>query len=1140
MSTDLLSVLADELAKLFEPVIDVVENPQLLPRLLASIGAESDAVGGDALANALSAVAALVEDIQQLATKPSRTFDDVGAVLAASQKAFDALRALGKAGSPADQIEHFGLDLADFLATSYLMRWHPLARQIAALLTLIEPEEAQDLYPAIVVDGKVVRSQYRIDRFHLNRIADLLRDPVGTLRAAYVTPLLTVADANAMADKLFPRVRDLLLALEVACRYGFRPGDEPLLGDAAPLVDHALVVWAADKLLGATEEAGVVFTLSPAERGDLGLLASPFGALQVQTTAGAWAIELDVTAGIQGVAYGRHGVTLLASPGTLQATANFTATLGGNDRGPGFMLGSPNSSRLEVDGAKVSAAVALSEARQDLAFSAEVSKAAIVIMPGDGDGFLRRVLPAGGLHGEFDLGIEWSDQRGVSFHGAAGLEAIFPVGISIGGVLRVPLIYVGLRANEAGLQAEVSAAVGLSIGPVQVVLDRLGVVSNVSFPKNGGNAGPADLSFDFKPPSGAGLSIDTAGVSGGGFLTHDATKHEYAGVLQLEYLDLALAAFGLITTQVAGGGYSLLALIDANFPPVQLGWGFTLNGVGGLLALHRTASVDALRVAVKADTLSSILFPKNAIANAASILGLLDTVFPIAPGRFLFGPMAQIGWGTPTVLTASLALIVELPQPIRLLLLARLTVLLPTPSEALVNIKMDALGVLDLGKSEFALDASLYDSHLLSFSLSGDMALRANWGSQREFLLAIGGFHPRFVPPAGFPALKRITIDMPSGSVSTLRLRSYLAVTSNTLQFGASLDVFIGVSGFGLAGHLSFDALLQMNPFHFDADISGSVALTAGGDNLMSVGLDATLSGPAPWHIAGKFKFSILFWDVHISFSQTWGVEASSEPVATVDVAQLLGTALGDVRNWGVRLANGVPALVSARNIDTPGLVAHPLAQLEAHEQIVPLGLDITRFGAAIPAGARRFNITAVAVGGSGMAREVLEDDFAPAQFFELSDEQKLARPSFERHDAGVRFGFGIGTGQDRPVKSGRTQMKQIAYEASFVDTPDGTIRPPAAPLVHGVIEFVLAGGAADRAVMLRAGRRKYSVGRRGITVAEPRYVVVDSNTLTVVNVGAAGGDTYSNQWEALRGELGRSPQRRDQLELVALHEVGV
>ena len=176
--------------------------------------------------------------------------------------------------------------------------------------------------------------------------------------------------------------------------------------------------------------------------------------------------------------------------------------------------------------------------------------------------------------------------------------------------------------------------------------------------------------------------------------------------------------------------------------------------------------------------------------------------------------------------------------------------------------------MLDLSQDTLALDATLFDSKLIGFTLTGGMALRVIWSGQREFLLAIGGFHPQFTPPSGFPSLQRITIDMPSNSISKLRLAAYLALTSNTVQFGANLDVFIGVDGFGLAGHLGFDAMLQIDPFHFDADISGSVALMAGGDDLMSVGLDASLSGPAPWHIAGDFKVHILFFlSVHKSFS---------------------------------------------------------------------------------------------------------------------------------------------------------------------------------------------------------------------------------------------------------------------------------
>ena len=144
--------------------------------------------------------------------------------------------------------------------------------------------------------------------------------------------------------------------------------------------------------------------------------------------------------------------------------------------------------------------------------------------------------------------------------------------------------------------------------------------------------------------------------------------------MQLLFDNIALQAYGLITTQVAGAsGYSLLALVDANFPPIELGWGFTLNGVGGLLAMHRTADTDALRRGAaggQARQRSCSPRPQSRTRRRFSRNSTRSS--PTAPGRFLFGPMALIGWGTPTLLTVALAIVIELPEPIRLVLLARL------------------------------------------------------------------------------------------------------------------------------------------------------------------------------------------------------------------------------------------------------------------------------------------------------------------------------------------------------------------------------------------------------------------------------------------------------------------------------------
>jgi hypothetical protein len=1138
VSSDLFDSLVAEIGKAIAPLRDAIAQPWALERLLAQIGVNAQTAGGDDLVAALRSIVSLADDIEQLAAAPEPSFSGLTAVLEALRNVVTALRELSGSDGPVAAFESFGTDLIEVLLIQYLWNWHPLAHEVAVLATLIEPAGEVEVHPGMVRDGEYVRMPFAVERLRIGQLSALIKDPDAALRAEYGNPLATVADANTMADKLFPRLLGVLRTLGVTCRYGFDPADAPLLGDSAPFVDHSLIVYTADQLAGAAAEAGVVLTISSADRGDLGFIFRPFGSLSETWQLGNWNVEIDLTADVEAFAVGRHGVIMLVGSDAAELAGQLTATLAAPEVGPAYLVGSATGSRIEVGGVTLALQTTLSEERHMLALSATVTKAAIVIASADGDGFLHSILPADGLRIDFDLGIAWSNTAGLSFKGAAGLQATLPVDISVAGIVRVPSVHILLDAADSGARAEISLAAALSIGPVQVLVDRIGVTGSLTSPAAGGNLGPADFSFAFKPPSGVGLAIDAAGVSGGGFVRHDDATQTYSGVLQLEFTDLALQAFGLISTQTSDGtGYSLLALVDADFPPVQLGWGFTLDGVGGLLAVHRTASVDALRAALKADQLGTVLFPKNAITDAPRILAQLAAMFPAAPGQFLFGPMVLIGWGTPTVLTAAIAVVLELPEPVRLLLLARVAVRAPSELVPLVHINMDALGVLDLSGSELSLDAALFDSNLAGYTLSGEMSLRATWAAQREFLLAIGGFHPRFQAPAGFPPLRRVTIDMPGGVVSKLRLAAYLAITSNSVQLGADLDVFVGAAGFGLSGNLGFDALLQFDPFHFEADISGKVAITFAGEDLASVSLDATLTGPAPWNIAGHFKIHVVFFDVHKSFSASWGEDALDQAVASVDVGQLLSATLADPRSWDARLPDGVPALAAVRRIEDPGrLLAHPLARLEVHERIVPLGLDISRFGAAAPSGARRFAITDFRVGGTAVAREAVLDDFAPAQFFALSEEEKLERPSFERHDAGVITSGSLVTSGRPPV------AKTIAYETLFIDVPGGAPRtepgtqPQPLPLtdIAGILEI----GSAARAVTARTARRRYSAPGNPVRVAEPLFALADAGTLASAGIGPAAGATFSEVQAMLDGEIARAPGQRDALLIVATHEM--
>jgi hypothetical protein len=141
---------------------------------------------------------------------------------------------------------------------------------------------------------------------------------------------------------------------------------------------------------------------------------------------------------------------------------------------------------------------------------------------------------------------------------------------------------------------------------------------------------------------------------------------------------------------------------------------------------------------------------------------------------------------------------------------------------------------------------------ILQFTLTGDMALRAGWGRQPQFVLAIGGFHPRFAPPPGLPALQRLALQLADGDSLQLRCQAYLAVTSNTVQFGARVDLHAAGGGFSFDGMLGFDAILQLAPLAFEVDVGAALALRYHGRLLMGISFKGRLAGPTPWQVEGK------------------------------------------------------------------------------------------------------------------------------------------------------------------------------------------------------------------------------------------------------------------------------------------------
>ncbi|TAK32859.1 MAG: hypothetical protein EPO28_17490 [Saprospiraceae bacterium] len=709
---------------------------------------------------------------------------------------------------------------------------------------------------------------------------------------------------------------------------------------------------------------------------------------------------------------------------------------------PTILLGIADGSRMEIQSFAIKGGAAVaSNGKHELLAEAELKGGKIVIKAGEGDSFLKTILGENGIEGNFDLLLGWSSRQGVYFQGSGGLEIALPTHISLGPIEILGLT-IGIRPEAGKIPIALGADVKGALGPLTAVVQGIGFKAILTFPPNdSGNLGPVNFSPEFKWPTGVGLSIDGGGFTGGGFLFIDVEKGEYAGGLELEFQSIiALKAIGVLSTKMPDGsdGFSLLIIITAEFVPIQLGFGFTLNGVGGLLGLNRTMELEPLRLGVYDGSVNSILFPKDIVANATRIINDIKRIFPPYEGQFVFGPMAKLGWGTPTLISVELGFLLEVPDPVRMALLGVIRLNLPAEEAAIIYIQINFIATLDFEKKQFTLDASLFNSRILTFALTGDMAIRIYWGDDANFLFTIGGFHPSYTPPPmGLPALKRLALIIFSGNPD-LRAESYFALTSNTVQFGAKLSLRATGGPAAIHGYLSLDALIQFNPFKFLVEIGAMLAVSLFGEDMLSVRIRMSLEGPSPWHAWGEARISISFFffdiSVTVSFDVSFG-EDRREVLPPVEVFEPLLEAFRKVGNWRAELPAGANLMVSLREIPTEEqadkLILHPFGILEVSQKVAPLNMDINKFGTNAPLEIHRyFQVNSLALGAEifGQDRlDILKEQFAPAQYREMNDAQKLSSQSFAKFDSGIRI-----KGSDK-LKSSYVAALEVVYEVIYV-----------------------------------------------------------------------------------------------------------
>lgn len=245
---------------------------------------------------------------------------------------------------------------------------------------------------------------------------------------------------------------------------------------------------------------------------------------------------------------------------------------------------------------------------------------------------LSSIVPSATITVRAALLAELGLRRGFRLGGGAGLSFAIGSGVQLGPVsVHEPILRFNVGPQGGG--ASVRVGIAVVIGPVSLSVDGFGLSTTINY--------DGSVSFGATPPVGLAINIDTGPVRGGGFIAYDDALGRYTGALALSVANtIAIRAIGILDTRAPGiSGYSFLIVISVEFTPIQIGFGFTLNGVGGLCGIQRSVSVRALQEGIRTGSIAPLLFARDPVAQASQLVTGLSQVFPPTNDRYVFGPM---------------------------------------------------------------------------------------------------------------------------------------------------------------------------------------------------------------------------------------------------------------------------------------------------------------------------------------------------------------------------------------------------------------------------------------------------------------------------------------------------------------------
>ena len=498
-----------------------------------------------------------------------------------------------------------------------------------------------------------------------------------------------------------------------------------------------------------------------------------------------------------------------------------------------------------------------------------------------------------------------------------------------------PLSISNLGLKYADKKLHIILTATMELGPIGLSLIGFSVDVDLAILKK---PDIHDLSFDLE---GLSVAFEKPPLTIVGLIRHgkDPNMDYYAGGLIIGWVPYQLQAagfYGRVKPENADEFVSVFVFARLDGPLVELEFAEISSVTGGF----------GYNSNVKLPTLDQIVnFPFIKQSGNVETETAMDTLMRLTdPGQGgWFNPLPGTYWAAVGMKVDAFQLIaidavavVQFGEAIKLGIFAVASVDIPNPKspEMFAHAELGIAVVVDFTygvlKAEAQLSPNSYILHPCCH-LTGGFALcywfeapHADLSKVGDFVFSMGGYHPAYALPDGYPNPPRLGISWSLGGGLSVTGQAYFAITPKACMGGGSLHAALH------AGPLEawFDAfanfLINYKPFHFLAEAGIDVGV---GFNIdvwfihihisIDVGADLTLWGPP---LAGRVHISLWVVKFNINFGDA---ETNVDPIALLEFYELVLQA-----DKSSNLQTEAPALASPR-----------VTEVEANDEKQPMDM---------------------------------------------------------------------------------------------------------------------------------------------------------------------------------------------------------